>query len=96
MSAPSPGKRLSRREYAVWRRCQEYGIPYQRVARKPVFDRDRWICQLCQEPVNPALKFPNPGSASLDHIIPLKRGGLHALSNVQLAHLGCNSKKGAK
>jgi 5-methylcytosine-specific restriction endonuclease McrA len=32
----------------------------------------------------------------LDHIVPLSRGGTHEPSNVQLAHYGCNSKRGAK
>ena len=32
---------------------------------------------------------------SIDHIIPLSRGGVHSWENVQLAHFGCNSRKGA-
>lgn len=31
---------------------------------------------------------------SIDHIKPISKGGLHEWSNVQLAHFGCNSKKG--
>lgn len=34
--------------------------------------------------------------ASLDHIIPLSRGGHHTADNVQAAHLACNHRKGAK
>ncbi|MGV8973360.1 MAG: HNH endonuclease [Rhodoglobus sp.] len=33
---------------------------------------------------------------SLDHIIPLARGGWHAMDNVALAHLRCNITKHAK
>lgn len=32
---------------------------------------------------------------SIDHILPISKGGLHSWSNVQLACRGCNSKKGA-
>ncbi len=33
---------------------------------------------------------------SIDHVIPLSKGGEHSWNNVRLAHLGCNSSKGAK
>ena len=33
---------------------------------------------------------------SIDHIVPLSWGGLHSWANVQLAHHGCNTAKGAK
>ncbi|WP_158070491.1 HNH endonuclease [Streptomyces luteocolor] len=32
-------------------------------------------------------------SPSLDHVIPLSRGGSHRRDNVQLAHLRCNLRK---
>lgn len=33
---------------------------------------------------------------SIDHVIPLAKGGLHQWSNVKLAHRWCNSVKGSK
>jgi hypothetical protein len=33
---------------------------------------------------------------SIDHMIPVVRGGLHSWKNVKLAHVGCNASKGAK
>lgn len=56
--------------------------------------RDGWICQLCHELIDQAIAWPDPKSPSLDHIIPLSKGGEHSMSNVQSAHLGCNSSKG--
>jgi 5-methylcytosine-specific restriction endonuclease McrA len=38
-------------------------------------------------------KAPDPMSPSLDHILPLSKGGTHEPRNVQLAHLGCNVRK---
>jgi 5-methylcytosine-specific restriction endonuclease McrA len=35
-------------------------------------------------------------SPTLDHVVPLVAGGLHDPANVRLAHLTCNSRKGAK
>ena len=33
-------------------------------------------------------------SATLDHVIPLAKGGAHARANVRCAHLICNLRKG--
>jgi 5-methylcytosine-specific restriction endonuclease McrA len=58
--------------------------------------RDGGTCQLCGDPINPALKAPDPKSVSIDHVIPLSRGGEHSYANTQLAHFGCNSRKGSR
>jgi 5-methylcytosine-specific restriction endonuclease McrA len=58
-----------------------------------VHTRDGWTCQLCQLPIDPEVAWPDPMSPSVDHIVPLSRGGLHSMANVQSAHLGCNSSK---
>lgn len=76
-------------------RAQRYGVPVETVRRQAVFDRDGWICQVCHRPVDKGLSWPHAESASLDHIVPLSRGGAHTEANVQLAHLGCNTGKGA-
>lgn len=55
--------------------------------------RDKWICQLCNTPVEQGLNRRDPYGASLDHILPIVRGGPHIYANVQLAHLRCNMKK---
>lgn len=62
----------------------------------PIFEANNWVCQLCSEKVDPELAYPNPRSKSLDHIIPLAKGGSHTPANAQLAHLACNMTKGAK
>lgn len=59
-----------------------------------VHARDGWICQLCLLPIDPEAAWPDPMSASVDHIVPLALGGAHSMANVQSAHLGCNSRKG--
>jgi hypothetical protein len=75
------------------RRAQKHGVFISPVKRIEIFERDHWVCQICGEPVNPALLFPDSMSASLDHIIPFAVGGAHVMNNVQLAHFICNSKK---
>ncbi|MFJ3201006.1 HNH endonuclease [Streptomyces sp. NPDC086989] len=59
-----------------------------------IAERDGWRCSLCSHPVDPAVTWPDSLSPSLDHRVPLSKGGAHDPSNVFLAHLGCNSSKG--
>ena len=55
------------------------------------------ICALCGKPVDKSLKYPDPLSPCIDHIIPIAKGGHPAdISNLQLAHLACNNKKADK
>lgn len=64
------------------------------VLRSEIAERDHWKCQLCGDPVDKAVVWPDPFSPSLDHIVPLSKGGAHDPDNVQLAHLRCNVAKG--
>ena len=76
------------------RRARKYGNgPVQDIDFNAVCNRDGWRCGICGEKVNPHLKFPHLMSATLDHIIPLARGGTHTWQNVQLVHFICNSEK---
>lgn len=60
-----------------------------------IIARDGLVCKLCGGLVDPLIRWPHPMSKSFDHIIPLDKGGAHAEWNLQLAHLRCNSRKGA-
>lgn len=53
-------------------------------------------CALCGERVDHSLRFPDPHSGSVDHILPVAHGGTHDLDNLQLAHLVCNMRKGSR
>lgn len=61
-----------------------------------IVKRDRGRCKLCGERVALNEAVPHPKAATLDHIVPLARGGLHTATNVQLAHFQCNCVKWAK
>lgn len=49
-------------------------------------------CTYCGEQVN--LVHGHPKQATVDHVIPLSRGGLTVLGNVALACSDCNNAKG--
>lgn len=83
-------------------RARKYGVLYTKFDKRDVFDRDAWRCQLCKRPVLRKAKRDkrtrrlHPRTASLDHIVPLSKGGPHVESNVQCACLECNVRKNAR
>jgi len=83
-------------------RAMLYGVAYTHVPRRGIFERDGWRCQLCRKRVlktarrNKNTKRLHPRTASIDHIIPMVRGGPHAEHNCQCTCLSCNVKKNAK
>ena len=55
------------------------------------------ICGICGKPVDKSIKYPDPMSPTVDHIIPLsKNGDPCSLDNLQLAHRYCNRLKSDK
>ena len=55
------------------------------------------ICGICGNPVDKSLKWPHPLSPTVDHIIPIIKGGHPTdLHNMQLAHWCCNRQKSDK
>lgn len=52
------------------------------------------LCGICGKPVDMSLRYPNPMSKTVDHIVPISRGGHPSdIENLQLAHLTCNLEK---
>jgi hypothetical protein len=58
-----------------------------------IFEHDEWMCGCCGEPIDPQIQWPDKRCATVDHVIPLARGGEHSRDNVQAAHLSCNVAK---
>lgn len=80
-------------------RAKKYGVPYESgITLKKLWRRDNGVCQICGKPCDWSDRSWNeycgPLYPSIDHIIALANGGGHVQSNVQLAHMICNSEKG--
>lgn len=55
------------------------------------------VCGICGNPIDKSIKYPHPMSATVDHIIPLAKGGHPSdLANLQIAHRWCNRQKSDK
>lgn len=81
--------------HMVARQKRMRGAIVERFDRVEIFERDGWLCGICDDPISPELRWPDPQSASLDHIIPISRGGKHSRANAQASHLVCNLRKAA-
>lgn len=73
-----------------------YGVEYEDFDKLEIFERDGWSCGICGGGIPKELNYPDPESASIDHIVPWSRGGSHTRANTQAAHLRCNQQKGAQ
>lgn len=82
------------RDHRRARRARLRDARVEHVDFAEVLARDAWMCGLCSEPIPRDAVWPDRLTASLDHVIPLSRGGEHSMGNVQASHLGCNSSKG--
>ncbi|MFE7399630.1 HNH endonuclease [Streptomyces sp. NPDC057557] len=76
------------------RRARKAGVESETIRSAEVFSRDAWVCSLCGGPVDRSAVWPAPDSASVDHVVPISKGGSHTMENVMTAHLRCNLSKG--
>ena len=69
----------------------------QYEANKKIILATQSICGICGRPVDKTIKFPDPMSPTIDHIIPIaQHGDPVSLDNLQLAHRYCNRMKSDK
>jgi HNH endonuclease len=61
----------------------------EKVETRILYERDNGICGICGNHVSLT-------DASVDHIVPLSKGGAHSYDNTQISHLSCNQSKNNK
>lgn len=73
------------------------------ITLESLYKRDRGLCHICglacswdDYIVDSNQKQCGEWYPSIDHVIPLSKGGLHSWNNVKLAHRRCNSIKSDK
>lgn len=70
-------------------------VAYEKARKKILATQT--VCGICGKPVDMSLKNPHPMAPTVDHIIPVSKGGHPSdLSNLQLAHRCCNREKSDK
>ena len=82
-----------------YKRARKYGCEYiPGITLKKLIKRDGLRCAICGGMCDlndhSWSEYSGPLYPSVDHIIPMAKGGGHTWNNVQIAHLICNSYKG--
>lgn len=82
-------------------RAKKYGCDYDPgVTLKKLVARDGLECKICGQMCDwndhSWSKYSGPLYPSIDHIVPMSKGGGHVWENVQVAHIICNSEKGGR
>lgn len=67
-----------------WRRKHSLSRRWQ---KNHLVQKNGAVCSICSKP------FKNAHEMTIDHIVPLSKGGTDTLDNYQLAHLECNQLK---
>lgn len=66
------------------------------ITLKKLVTRDKQVCYICGRKVNMRAHYNADDYGSIDHVIPLSKGGTHTWNNVRLAHRKCNIIKSNK
>ena len=53
-------------------------------------------CHICQQPIDPSLPRTSKLGLTVDHVIPLSKGGSDTIDNLRPAHWSCNNRKSDK
>lgn len=84
----SPRGKASRRASEHRRRAFMSGGDVSTDVINRILSAER--CHICGR------KFTKSRPATIDHVVPLSKGGLHVDANLAAAHLSCNSSKNAQ
>jgi 5-methylcytosine-specific restriction endonuclease McrA len=77
------------------RRARTFEVDYKPVNSLRVFRRDGFVCQICGVKTKLKLRGTNHDrEPTIDHIIPMSKGGPNTYDNVQTACRSCNTAKG--
>jgi 5-methylcytosine-specific restriction endonuclease McrA len=61
---------------------------------REIAQRDGWRCHLCGGKVPDQEWTANDNDPTMDHLVPVSKGGVHERWNVALAHNRCNWERG--
>lgn len=89
-------KACANRHWGNVRARQRGVLSTAKYTDREIFERDDWICQICHHPVDRDVSRLHDDGATIDHVIPISKGGTDEPDNVVTAHWRCNRDKGAR
>jgi hypothetical protein len=79
-------KKAARLGYSKVRHSRVKSVTTEKINRADIIQRDKGTCYLCGD-------TPTGRNLTLDHVVPIVRGGLHCSDNLRVACRKCNSNK---
>ena len=86
-------RRYLKRKNEARKRVAKKNVVIESFSLYQILVRDAYICGICGNLIDISLPVNHRMSATIDHIMPLSKGGAHCWNNVQAAHLSCNAAK---
>lgn len=87
-------KRQRKRTAKARRRLRVRTAPCEAINAVDVYESEDWKCYICNCDCIEWPGFACDEAATLDHVIPLAKGGSHTRDNVRCCCFRCNSHKG--
>lgn len=78
------------------RRVKSFTKESSQISVQTLYERDRGVCWICGKPCRLDVDYNDNHYPSIDHLIPISKGGKDEWGNVKLAHRICNSVRGAR
>ena len=85
--------------YFLYKKAVNVALQYTLIRKKSavrllnILKYGKLTCEICEFPIN---KNNKKLKLSIDHLIPVSKGGTEQFENLRIAHRICNNKKGDK
>jgi len=73
-------------------RAKKYNVAYEKINANDIYKRDNYRCLSCGCKVVKSDTY-RPDQATIDHVIPMSKGGSHTIDNIVTMCHTCNSIK---
>ena len=74
------------------KRAKKYNVVYEKIKPDNIYKRDDYRCVSCGCKVVKSDTY-RPDQATIDHVIPMSKGGSHTVDNIVTMCHTCNSLK---
>ena len=96
-SKADQSRRETRRHYESMKKRRRKNSAWtaesKTISLKKLYERDNGVCWLCGGRCNYSKDSNDPDYPTIDHVIPIAKGGKDTWENIRLAHRRCNSLK---
>jgi 5-methylcytosine-specific restriction endonuclease McrA len=93
---PDCRKQAKRAAYRIKTVKRQGLLNPKRITHESVVEKYGSDCHICQTPIDLELPRTHKQGLTLDHVVPLSKGGVDEMHNLRPAHWICNIKKSAK